>query len=291
MKKIVLFLAFIASIFVACEQTDVDFVNDKVYGIWVSENNGWSESLEPDAKRRDLLYVINKENTKFISDDSIAIYHGYWKYTKDSDPSYKTYKYSLVKGKKLILSSINEISGEESTLEFIPRPDLESAVENFYSEDIASTGTIYVKDLSGKWEWVATENLDSSNLKLTKHVMDTFENTVLEFIPSPVMWYYGTIYNNDRQLDMCFSQPYYVDITKKDVGLIVNHGTASFAGDHSVQGIGFWFPYYDNKENLLGWWNPSGFSFRYSSALLLEKGELVLSEFYSDTKIIFKKIE
>ena len=58
------------------------FVNEDVYGAWVYENGGYTHS--PDTTK-DLIYIITKENTEFIAEDSIIIYHGYWNYTEKSD--------------------------------------------------------------------------------------------------------------------------------------------------------------------------------------------------------------
>ena len=85
MKKSIFFLLLIASIFVACEPQQMEessFVNEDVYGAWVYENGGYTHS--PDTTK-DLIYIITKENTEFIAEDSIIIYHGYWNYTEKSD--------------------------------------------------------------------------------------------------------------------------------------------------------------------------------------------------------------
>ena len=103
MKKTILFLAFIASIFVACEPQPEGTAKEEVYGTWVCENKGFLSTSNPDAKQEDLLFLINEKNATFISEDSIAIRHGYWGYTEDSDLGYITYRYELTEEKKLIL--------------------------------------------------------------------------------------------------------------------------------------------------------------------------------------------
>ena len=102
MKKTILFLALIVAIFTACEQQPEGTVKEDFYGIWVCENAG-NESEDSNVEREHLLFIINEENTKFVSDDSIAISHGYWCYNEASDLGYITYKYELVKKEKLIL--------------------------------------------------------------------------------------------------------------------------------------------------------------------------------------------
>ena len=51
-------------------------------------------------------------------------------------------------------------------------------------------------------------------------------------------------------------------------------------------GVYFWFPV-ENQTYYLGF---GGSNYLYNSNLV-EKGELILSDIYSDTKITFKKVE
>ena len=89
MKKSILLFAIIASVFVACEQPNVNYENQDVYGVWTRDKN-------------DSIFIfINDKNTKFISKDSLKIYHGHWKYTEISDLGYVEYKYKIIKNEKL----------------------------------------------------------------------------------------------------------------------------------------------------------------------------------------------
>ena len=286
MKKTILFLAFIASIFVACEQQPEGTVKEDFYGIWVCENAG-NESEDSNVEREHLLFIINEENTKFVSDDSIAISHGYWRYIEGSDLGYITYKYELVKNEKLTLTRYNIDSKSDFTLEFTYRPDLLPVVEYYIYEDkrhdLVTTFTP-VKGFVGKWEWVATENLDSSKVAFTKHVMDTIENTIWEFTPNTMFTsYHNNLINNGEKYSILSMPPYVITITKKDKGVISDRVMPSFS---TSAGVYFWFPV-KNQTYYLGF---GGSNYLYNSNLV-EKGELILSDIYSDTKITFKKVE
>ena len=286
MKKTILFLALIASIFVACEQQPEGVVKEDFYGIWVCENAG-NESYDSDVEREHLLFIINEENTKFVSDDSIAISHGYWRYIEGSDLGYITYKYELVKKEKLILTRYNINSKSDSTLEFTYRPDLLPVVEYYIYEDkrhdLVTTNTP-VKGFVGKWEWIATENLDSSKVAFTKHVMDTMENTIWEFKPNNMLAsYHNNLINNGEKYSILSMPPYVITITKKDKGVISDRVKPAFSTSAEVL---FWFPV-ENKTYYLGF---SGSYYFYDSHRI-EKGELILKDIYSDTRITFRKVE
>ena len=112
MKKSILLFAIIASVFVACEQPNVNYENQGVYGVWTRDKN-------------DSIFIfINDKNTKFISKDSLKIYHGHWKYTEISDLGYVEYKYKIIKNEKLILTSYDPFNEEYVTHEYQWRPDL-----------------------------------------------------------------------------------------------------------------------------------------------------------------------
>ena len=99
MKKSILLFAIIASVFVACNpQKDVDYVNQDVYGIWAfTTNHPYTDQTIIDT----LIYHISAENSKFISEDSLIIYHGKDEYTDNSDFGYIKYKYKVIKEEKL----------------------------------------------------------------------------------------------------------------------------------------------------------------------------------------------
>ena len=286
MKKTILFLALIVAIFTACEQQPEGTVKEDFYGIWVCENAG-NESEDSNVEREHLLFIINEENTKFVSDDSIAISHGYWRYIEGSDLGYITYKYELVKNEKLTLTRYNIDSKSDFTLEFTYRPDLLPVVEYYIYEDkrhdLVTTFTP-VKGFFGKWEWVATENLDSSNTVFAKHVMDTMENTIWEFTPNTMFtFYHNNLINNGEKYSILSMPPYVITIAKKDKGIIIDRVKPSF---NTSAGVYFWFPV-KNQTYYLGF---GGSNYLYNSNLV-EKGELILSDRYSDTKITFKKVE
>ena len=286
MKKSILFLALIASIFVACEPQPRGVAKEEIYGTWVCENNGSIDWTETDAIPEDLLFIINEQNTTFILDDSIAIRHSYWEYTEDSDLGYMTYRYELTKEKKLILTTHNEFSGKDSFFEFTKRPDLDPVVEHFIADRINDNGgLIEAKGLLGKWEWIATENLDSSNTVFTKHVMDTFENAVFEFVPNTThLFYGGSIVNNGKNLTVNQMPPYRVIISNKDKG-VISDWVIPFIG----RALTFKFPMYiknDNGEFVV--YNSNGGADYFES---FKDEHLVLRVVNSDTRITFRKVE
>ena len=280
MKKSILFLVIALFAFTACEQ-NVGVDNENVYGVWVCENEGLEIS---DTEREHLLFIINEGNTKFVSEDSIAISHGYWLYSEGSDLGYITYKYELMKGKKLRLTRYDVYSDTESTLEFTSRPDLLPVIENYiYDKKNEQVTSTKVNNLIGKWEWVKTENLDSSKVEFTKHVIDTLENTTLEFTPNTIASFYnGSIVNNGEKLSIQSMPPSRIIITKKAKGIINDRVMPTFSG--SV--ILFRFP----MENQKDYYHFGGSHYSYNPSSV-EKGELILKDQYSDTEIIFKKIE
>ena len=286
MKKSILFLAIIASIFVACETHTEGTANEDIYGTWVCENKGSIDWTVTDAEPEDLLFIINEQNTTFISADSIAIRHSYWEYTEHSDLGYITYRYELTKEKKLILTTHNEFSGKDSFFEFTKRPDLDPVVEHFIADRINDNGgLIEAKGLLGKWEWIATENLDSSNTVFTKHVMDTFENAVFEFVPNTThLFYGGSIVNNVKNLTVNQMPPYRVIISNKDKGAI-SEWVMPFIG----RALTFKFPMNIKNDNgeFVVYNHNGGADYFYS----FKNEELVLRVVNSDTKITFKKVE
>jgi hypothetical protein len=286
MKKTILFLAFIASIFVACEPQPRGVAKEEIYGTWVCENNGSIDWTETDAIPEDLLFIINEQNTTFILDDSIAIRHSYWEYTEDSDLGYMTYRYELTKEKKLILTTHNEFSGKDSFFEFTKRPDLDPVVEHFIADGIKDNGgLIDAKGFLGKWEWVATENLDSSNAVFAKHVLDTIENAVFEFVPNTTHAFYrGSIVNNGKKLTVNQMPPYRVIISNKDKGAI-SEWVMPFIG----RALTFKFPMNikNNNGEFVVYNHNGGADYFYS----FKNEELVLRVVNSDTRIIFKRIK
>jgi hypothetical protein len=286
MKKSILFLALIASIFVACEPQPRGVAKEEIYGTWVCENNGSIDWTETDAIPEDLLFITNEQNTTFILDDSIAIRHSYWEYTEDSDLGYMTYRYELTKEKKLILTTHNEFSGKDSFFEFTKRPDLDPVVEHFIADGIKDNGgLIDAKGFLGKWEWVATENLDSSNAVFAKHVMDTIENAVFEFVPNTTHAFYrGSIVNNGKKLTVNQMPPYRVIISNKDKGAI-SEWVMPFIG----RALTFKFPMNikNNNGEFVVYNHNGGADYFYS----FKNEELVLRVVNSDTRIIFKRIK
>ena len=128
MKKSILLFAIIVSIFVACnQQKDVDYVNPDAYGIWAATTNNPNTSTKIIDT---LIYYINTKNSKFISEDSIIIYHGNEGYTENSDLGYIKYKYEVIKEEKLILTYYNRLYETYTTREFQWRPDLSFIVDS-----------------------------------------------------------------------------------------------------------------------------------------------------------------
>ena len=284
MKKSILFLAIIASIFVACEPQQMEessFVNEDVYGAWVCENGG--HIISPDITR-DLIYIINEENTEFIAEDSIIIYHGYWNYTKESDHGYVKYKYELVKGEKLVLTTYNVFSDKYVTKEFVWREDLIPDVESFINSKKKNQDTI--SGFLGKWEWVATEKLDSSNAQLTKHIVDTLENSVIEFEINTFICTYQTFEDFSKtKYSMLKMRPYVASINNKNNDTIIKNILLS--NFDNKKELCFLFPRYTNGEytGLISVFG--GTTYKYS----FENDYLILEDLFSDTKIIFRKVE
>lgn len=281
MKKSVLLFAIIASVFVACDQSrvesvDIDYENQDVYGVWAKTYGTNDDSL---------FIFINNKNTKFISKDSLRIYHGHWNYTEVSDLGYIEYKYKVVKNEKLFLTAYDPFNEEYVTHEYQWRPDL------LYLEDevlASSTTRLNVKGLLGKWEWFSTRNLDSCSAELKKHIVDTLENSIIEFKLNTSITLIEKVSSKMPTLTM---EPYTVIITKKDVGIIEDDVLPIFDEQKRRQ-FTFFFPIYRDGE-YTGYMNEfGGVPYTYSLADSLADNNN-LSLFYANTKLWlrFKKIE
>ena len=292
MKKSILLFAIIVSIFVACnQQKDVDYVNPDVYGIWAATTNNPNTSTKIIDT---LIYYINTENSKFISEDSLIIYHGNEEYTENSDLGYIKYKYKVIKEEKLILTYYNRLYETYTTREFQWRPDLSFIIDSTMN-DIRLKKEI--KGLLGKYEWISTENLDSNNTEFTKHVIDTLENSTIEFKINDFILLNGTIYSsNSDETGEYFRyvmQPYTATISKKNASIIedkiltIISKTSNNNTDKIHSTIWFLFPKYIEGKYSGSMSLAGGNKYVYS----IENNKLILKDQYSDTEIIFKKIE
>ena len=192
MKKSILLFAIIASVFVACNpQKDVDYVNQDVYGIWaIATNHPYTSPTIIDT----LIYQISAENSKFISEDSLIIYHGKDEYTDNSDIGYIKYKYEVVKDEKLILTFYNRLHETYTTREFQWRPDLSIIVDSMNTKP---NSKLEIKGLLGKYEWISTETAGNKN----KYITDTLENSIIEFKINDFILLSGTSIPNIQKGD------------------------------------------------------------------------------------------
>ena len=290
MKKSILLFAIIASVFVACNpQKDVDYVNQDVYGIWAfTTNHPYTDQTIIDT----LIYHISAENSKFISEDSLIIYHGKNEYTDNSDFGYIKYKYEVVKDEKLILTYYNRLHETYTTREFLWRPDLSLIVDSMNAN---SSSKLEIKGLLGKYEWISTETAGNKN----KYITDTLENSIIEFKINDFILLSGTSIPNIQKGDekgIYFRHtmtPYSATISKKNAGLIEDKVLTPIYKEYNNKTneayytIKFWFPkYIDNEYSGL----MSGFRGSFY-AYSLNNNELILNDEFSDIVITFRKIE
>ena len=206
MKKSILLFATIALTFVACEQPNtenVDYKNPDVYGVWAQDY------VDKAGENTTSILYINDRNIEFISEDSLRIYHGYWDFTAVSDLGYIEYKYEVIKNEKLILTSYSPFSETNTTNEYLWRPDLSYIEEKLLS----NTEILNIKGFLGKWEWVSTYNLDSCYDELKKHIIDTLENSIIEFKTNTFITHPISISKNVYVTEML---PYTAILSKKD---------------------------------------------------------------------------
>ena len=275
MKKSILLFAIIASVFVACNpQKDVDYVNQDVYGIWTfTTNHPYTDQTIIDT----LIYHISAENSKFISEDSLIIYHGKDEYTNNSDFGYIKYKYEVVKDEKLILTYYNRLYETYTTREFQWRPDLSLIVDSMNAN---SSSKLEIKGLLGKYEWISTETAGNKN----KYITDTLENSIIEFKINDFILLSGTSIPNIQKGDekgIYFRHtmtPYSATISKKNAGLIEDKVLTPISKEYNNKTneayytIKFWFPkYIDNEYSGL----MSGFGGSFY-AYSLNNNELIL---------------
>ena len=292
MKKSILLFAIIASVFVACNpQKDVDYVNQDVYGIWaIATNHPYTSPTIIDT----LIYHISAENSKFISEDSLIIYHGKDEYTDNSDFGYIKYKYEVVKDEKLILTFYNRLYETYTTREFQWRPDLSLIVDSMNAN---SSSKLEIKGLLGKYEWISTETAGNKN----KYITDTLENSIIEFKINDFIVLNGKSIPDihditDDEKGIYFRHtmtPYSATISKKNVGLIEDKVLPLISKEYNNKTnevyyfINFNFPKYVNNE-YIGLMNDFGGSFY---AYSLNNNELILNDEFSDIVITFRKIE
>ena len=291
MKKSILLFTIIASVFVACNpQKDVDYVNQDVYGIWaIATNHPYTSPTIIDT----LIYQISAENSKFISEDSLIIYHGKDEYTDNSDFGYIKYKYEVVKDEKLILTFYNRLHETYTTREFQWRPDLSIIVDSMNTKP---NSKLEIKGLLGKYEWISTETAGNKN----KYITDTLENSIIEFKINDFIILNGKSIPDDvhryDEKGIYFRHtmtPYSAIISKKNTGLIEDKVLPLISKEYNNKtneayySINFNFPKYVNNE-YIGLMNDFGGSFY---AYSLNNNELILNDEFSDVVITFRKIE
>ena len=292
MKKSILLFTIIASVFVACNpQKDVDYVNQDVYGIWAfTTNHPYTDQTIIDT----LIYHISAENSKFISEDSLIIYHGKEAQTDNSDIGYIKYKYEVVKDEKLILTFYNRLYETYTTREFQWRPDLSFIVDSMNPK---SSLKLEIKGLLGKYEWISTETTGNKN----KYITDTLENSIIEFKINDFIVLNGKSIPDihditDDEKGIYFRHtmtPYSATISKKNVGIIEDKILPLISKEYNNKtneayySIHFNFPKYVDNEYIGVMSRFGGGYYSYS----LNNNELILRDEFSDVVITFKRIE
>ena len=289
MKKSILLFAIIASVFVACDQSQVtcdrphieniDYKNKDVYGTWAKDY------IDREEKEATSVIFINDKNIEFISKDSLRIYHGYWNFTEVSDLGYIEYKYEIIKNEKLILTLYDPFYDTNITQEYLWRPDLSYIEEKVLSNSVFK---LNIKEFLGKWEWVSTENIDNCSEALKKHITDTLENSIIEFktntfithlIDAPVI----------KNIKVTTMQPYTAIISKKDNNIIDDKVLPDFYSyQYNLTELTFHFPMYYN-DKFTGFLSDYGGT--YYTFPFIEDNKLILHNKKSKLHITFKRIE
>ena len=276
MKKSILLFAIIALTFVACEQPNtenVDYKNPDVYGVWAQDY------VDKAGENATSILYINDRNIEFISEDSLRIYHGYWDFTAVSDLGYIEYKYEVIKNEKLILTSYSPFSETNTTNEYLWQSDLSYIEEKLLS----NTEILNIKGFLGKWEWVSTYNLDSCYDELKKHIIDTLENSIIEFKTNTFITHPISISKNVYVTEML---PYTAIISKKDAGVIDDKVLPFFYTEQqNSTKLEFYFPRYNNGQFTGFMANFGGVGYIY----YFTDNKLVLK--YNKSHIIFQKME
>lgn len=276
MKKSILSFAIIALTFVACEQPNtenVDYKNPDVYGVWAQDY------VDKAGENATSILYINDRNIEFISEDSLRIYHGYWDFTAVSDLGYIEYKYEVIKNEKLILTSYSPFGETNTTNEYLWRPDLSYIEEKLLS----NTEILNIKGFLGKWEWVSTYNLDSCYDELKKHIIDTLENSIIEFKTNTFITHPISISKNVYVTEML---PYTAIISKKDACVIDDKVLPFFYTEQqNSTKLEFYFPRYNNGQFTGFMANFGGVGYIY----YFTDNKLVLK--YNKSHIIFQKME
>ena len=291
MKKSILLFAIIASVFVACnKQKDIDFENQDIYGIWATVTNHPSTDKTIEDT---LIYYINSNNCKFISEDSIIIYHGKERYTENSDIGYIKYKYEVVKNEKMILTYYNHLYETYTTHEFQWRPDLSIIVDTIMKNIMSNIS--YPKEINGlcgKYECTSTENIDNQ-----REIIENLEKSTIEFKINNFILLPGNSipdHNNEHNSGIYFiytMESYTATISKKDGSffndklLVLNLIKYDKTTQEPYNTIYILFPQYTEDE-----YNGSmkeGGEFAYS----IEGDKLILNPEFSNGSITFKKIQ
>lgn len=285
MKRSVFLFAIIASVFVACEQPqeiignkeNMNYENQDVYGIW-SENY-----INLQKEEAISVIFINDRNIKFISKDSLRIYHGYWEFTEVSDLGYVEYKYEVIKNEKLILTSYNPFTETNITKEYLWSPDLSYIEENVLS----NTKRLNIKNFLGKWKWVSTKNIDNCSEVLKKHVTDTLENSIIEFKINTFITHKISVTQNIYVTTML---PYTVIISKQYDNIINDKVLPYFESEIYPGQLAFFFPVYNNNK-FTDFYSVFGGTHYSFSPFALKKNQLDLYNDDTELLLIFEKIE
>ncbi len=278
MRKSLFLFAVILLVFVACEPQNgcekVNYENQDIYGTWAYD---FTLNDNPATK----VLFINDRNVEFVSQDTLKIYHGYWDFTEVSDLGYVKYKYQVLKNEKLILTTYDIFDEKSVTYEYYWRPDLSYIEEKTLSKSFKSN----LKGFLGKWEWVSTQNLDSCYEKLRNHVVDTLENTIIEFRINNSVLFYDDI-DIEQNIYVNTMSPYLVSITKKDGGVVEDKILPIFS-EMKSRHVSFYFPRYNNG-NYTGFLNHfGGVEYMYSKG----SDKLILYYEGCDLLLTYKKVE
>lgn len=281
MKKSIILFTIIASAFVACEQTqieNIDYNNSDVYGTWARD---YIDINKEEAKS---IIFINDRNIEFISQDSLRIYHGYWNFTEISDLGYVEYKYEIIKNEELILTSYDPFNDTCITKKYQWSPNLSYIEENVLGHSLR---ILNIKGFLGKWEWVSTKNIENCSEKLQKHVIDTLENSIIEFKTNTFITHLVEAPATIENIYVTKMYPYTAIISKKDGNIIDNKVLPTIDFYQDNRELSFLFPVYRNNKFTDFLSGYGGTHYRFS----IEDNKLFLLNDESKLLITFKKIE
>ena len=128
-------------------------------------------------------------------------------------------------------------------------------------------------------------NLDSCYEKLRNHVVDTLENTIIEFRINNSVLFYDDI-DIEQNIYVNTMSPYLVSITKKDGGVVEDKILPIFS-EMKSRHVSLYFPRYNNG-NYTGFLNHfGGVEYMYSKG----SDKLILYYEGCDLLLTYKKVE